>query len=44
VTDEDGTGTSVIASGSSALKNLVSLSIRFASIAVTYSIAFVRST
>jgi hypothetical protein len=44
VTSEDGTGTRVIASGSSALKKVVSLSMRFASIAVTYSMAFVRST
>src|SRR5262245_42038900 len=39
VTSDDGTGTSVIARGSSAPKNFVSLAIRFASMAVTYSSA-----
>jgi len=44
VTADEGTGTRVIARGSSAPKNFVNFAIRIASIAVTYSIALVRST
>ncbi|MBC7978783.1 MAG: hypothetical protein H7138_27680 [Myxococcales bacterium] len=44
MTVEDGTGTSVIARGSSLPKNCASFAMFFPRIAVTYSIAFVRST